>query len=972
MKIRYQAFMFVCFIFSLLCFCESHAQTPVQKNGQLKVIGTKLCNQYNNPIQLRGMSTHGIQWYYQCLNDASLDALAYNWGADILRISLYVQEGGYETDPAGFTAKVTTLINEATERGMYALVDWHQLDPGDPNFNLENARRFFTDIANAHKNKNNIIYDICNEPNNVAWSAIKNYADQIIPVIRAIDADAPIFIGTHGWGSLGISDGRTAQDIVNLPVNFPNIMYTFHFYAASHTDRYLQELDWASDRLPIFVTEFGTQTASGDGTNNFAMAQRYIDLMQTKKIGWTNWNFSDDFRSGAVWNTGTCSGGPWTTAQLKPAGTWVRERMLSPADNFPGGENNPPSATITAPVNGATYTAPAAITINATAADPDGTVAKVEFYQNGVKLGEDTSSPYSFAWANISAGTYGLTAKATDNVGTATTSSVVTIIVNSSNTLPSPWATSDIGTVSPAGNASYSSGTFTVGGAGADIWGTADAFRYVYQAVTGDVEITARVSSLTNTNEWAKAGVMIRQSLSANAAHASALVTPINGTGLQRRTTAGGNSEHTGSTGAAPVWLRLKKTGSSFTASRSTDGAAWTTIGTATVSLTSTYYVGLAVTSHANGTLATSAFSNVSVTTGGTNASPSASITSPVNNTTFTAPASITINATATDSDGTITKVEFFNGATKLGEDTSQPFSYNWTGVTAGSYQLTARATDNASGTGTSAIINITVNAVGNSNPSASIVSPANNASFTAPATINITATASDTDGTITKVDFLNGTALLGTDTSSPYSYSWTGVAAGSYQITARATDNAGGTGTSAVINITVTGGSDNCAAIPQYVENGGYVAGSIVKNAGSRYECKPHPFTGWCNGAAWAYAPGTGTYWQDAWILNGSCSTGRRDVSVNESSLQNEDGLTLSPNPSRQGNRTLTLHFDHTPEKVSVLMQDMNGTEILSNDYHAAKSNDVTLELPLISGGLYILKVKAGSERWVKKCLIE
>ncbi len=123
---------------------DSGAQTPVAKNGQLRVIGLKLCNQYGNPIQLRGMSTHGIQWYGwgSCLTEASLDALAYDWGSDILRISLYVQEGGYDTDPAGFTAQVSRLIDEATERGMYALVDWHQLTPGDPNANLAKAKTF--------------------------------------------------------------------------------------------------------------------------------------------------------------------------------------------------------------------------------------------------------------------------------------------------------------------------------------------------------------------------------------------------------------------------------------------------------------------------------------------------------------------------------------------------------------------------------------------------------------------------------------------------------------------------------------------------------------------------------------------------------------------------------------------------------------------------------------------------------------
>ena len=315
------------------------AQTPVARNGQLQVIGTKLCNQFGNPIQLRGMSTHGIQWYGwgSCLTEASLNALASDWGADILRISLYVQEGGYETNPSGYTAQVNTLIEEATERGMYALVDWHQLDPGDPNYNLARAKTFFTAIANQHKNKNNIIYDICNEPNGVSWGTIKSYADQIIPVIRAIDNDAVILIGTHGWSSFGISDGRSAQDIVNNPVNFPNIMYTFHFYAASHRDEYYNELNWGSDRLPVFVTEFGTQEYTGDGPNDFTMSQRYIDLLRSKKISWTNWNFSDDFRTGAVWTTGTCSNGPWTTARLKPAGSWIRERMLNPADDFPGG-----------------------------------------------------------------------------------------------------------------------------------------------------------------------------------------------------------------------------------------------------------------------------------------------------------------------------------------------------------------------------------------------------------------------------------------------------------------------------------------------------------------------------------------------------------------------------------------------------------------------------------------------------------
>ncbi|WP_237774240.1 cellulase family glycosylhydrolase [Actinosynnema sp. ALI-1.44] len=308
--------------------------TPVAINGQLHVCGTKLCNERNQPIQLRGMSTHGIQWYSQCVKSQSLDALANDWKADIFRISMYIQEGGYESNPRKFTDMVHGYIEEATKRGMYALVDWHQLTPGDPNYNTARAKTFFTEIAQRHKNKKNIIYDIANEPNGVSWAGVKRYAEELIPVIRAQDPDGVVFVGTHGWSTFGISDGKSETEVFNNPINASNFMYTFHFYAASHKDNYYNALSRIADRVPVFVTEFGTQTSSGDGGNDFSMSQRYIDLMAQKKIGWTNWNFSDDSRSGAVFKPGTCSGTSFTgTGVLKPAGVWVRDRIRTP-DNF--------------------------------------------------------------------------------------------------------------------------------------------------------------------------------------------------------------------------------------------------------------------------------------------------------------------------------------------------------------------------------------------------------------------------------------------------------------------------------------------------------------------------------------------------------------------------------------------------------------------------------------------------------------
>jgi endoglucanase len=311
--------------------------TPVSRNGQLHVCGTKLCNEQNQAIQLKGMSSHGIQWYgwqgsnteKACLTTASLDTLANTWKASIIRISMYVQEGGYETNPTAFTNQVNALIDEATKRGIYAIVDWHMLTPGDPNVNLSKAKTFFTAIATAHKNNNNLLYEIANEPNGVSWSSIKNYADALIPVIRAIDNKTVILVGTTAWSSLGVSEGQSSQDIINNPLNYPNIMYTFHFYAASHRDNYLNEVDKASNVLPIFVTEFGTQTYTGGGANDFAMADRYLQLFAQKKISWTNWNYSDDTLSGAVWKTGTCSNGPWLDANLKPAGSYVKSKILN-------------------------------------------------------------------------------------------------------------------------------------------------------------------------------------------------------------------------------------------------------------------------------------------------------------------------------------------------------------------------------------------------------------------------------------------------------------------------------------------------------------------------------------------------------------------------------------------------------------------------------------------------------------------
>ena len=206
--------------------------------------------------------------------------------------------------------------------------------------------------------------------------------------------------------------------------------------------------------------------------------------------------------------------------------------------------------------------------------------------------------------------TYYYVVTATNTGGTSANSSQVSATPVA---LPSPWATSDIGSTGAIGSASRSpSGVFTVIGAGADIWGSNDAFRYVYQTATGDCDITARVVSVQTTHNAAKGGVMIRESLNANSRHAMTNLTAVNGLEFLRRTSTGGSTGGVSVSGlSAPYWVRLVRSGNTFTSYRSSDGVNWTTVGSVTITMSSNVYIGLLVCSHVNATLNTSTFDNV-------------------------------------------------------------------------------------------------------------------------------------------------------------------------------------------------------------------------------------------------------------------------------------------------------------------------------------------------------------------------
>jgi Bacterial Ig domain/Calcineurin-like phosphoesterase/Purple acid Phosphatase, N-terminal domain len=324
--------------------------------------------------------------------------------------------------------------------------------------------------------------------------------------------------------------------------------------------------------------------------------------------------------------------------------------------------NPPPSVTLTAPSSGSSATAPATFNLAANASDSNGSIARVEFYQGSTLLGSDTSAPYTFTWAGVTAGSYSITARAFDNQGASTTSAAASVSVT------------------------------------------------------------------------------------------------------------------------AP------------------------------------------------------------------NQPPSVALTAPTSGSIVTAPAAFTLTASASDADGSIARVEFYQGSTLLATDTTAPYSYLWTGVAAGSYSLSARAYDNLGAMTTSAAASVTVNPAPNQAPTVSLTSPAAGATATAPATINLAANASDADGSIARVEFYQGATLLAGDTSAPYSFAWTNVAAGSYTITARAFDNLGAATDSAAVSITVNAATAQPVTLIgrgsawKYLDNG--------SNQGTAWRASSFDDTAWASGA--------------------------------------------------------------------------------------------------------------------------
>ena len=295
--------------------------TPLEEHGALSVNGTNIIDENGEKFQLKGVSTHGLQWYPQYVNKETFEYMRDNWKINAVRLAMYSDPNvGYNTN---LHKIVENGVEYATDAGLYVIIDWHILSDGNPNTNKVAAINFFKEMAEKYKENNNVIYEICNEPNgDVQWERdIKPYAQDVIKEIREIDEDAMIVVGTPTWS-------QDVDVVAKSPINgYENIMYTLHFYAATHKDYLRQKLNTALNTgLPIFVTEFGICDASGNGAVDIEEANKWIDYLNSNNISWMCWNLSNKNESSSILkNTEKLSN--WTKEELSEEGKWLLEAL---------------------------------------------------------------------------------------------------------------------------------------------------------------------------------------------------------------------------------------------------------------------------------------------------------------------------------------------------------------------------------------------------------------------------------------------------------------------------------------------------------------------------------------------------------------------------------------------------------------------------------------------------------------------
>ena len=301
-------------------FAQAAAPNFVQTHGQLSVRGTQLVDAKGEPVVLRGMSFGWHIWWPQFWNAEAVQWLRDDWHCTTLRAAMGVEPaGGYLRSPEASKKLVRAVVDACIQNGMYVIIDWHD---HHATANLEESKAFFVEMARTYGDQPNVIYEIYNEPERDSWDAVKAYSETIIRAIREVDPDNIILVGSSHWDQ----DVHLAAD--NPITGVSNIMYTLHFYAATHKQSLRDRGDYALKKgLPLFVSEYGGCEASGNGPLNMEEWNAWIDWMEARKISWCNWSIADKNETCSVLVPGAKATGGWPLSDLKPSGVYARELL---------------------------------------------------------------------------------------------------------------------------------------------------------------------------------------------------------------------------------------------------------------------------------------------------------------------------------------------------------------------------------------------------------------------------------------------------------------------------------------------------------------------------------------------------------------------------------------------------------------------------------------------------------------------
>lgn len=303
-------------VLALFVFGFSKAQF-VKKHGELSVVGTQLVDKNGDAVVLRGMSYGWHSMWPRFYNENSVEWLKVDFKATVVRAAMGIEAGkmSYLKEPEFSKQKVNAVVQGAIKADIYVIIDWHS-----HNIQLEEAKLFFAEMAQKYNKFPNIIYEIFNEPDHETWPEVKAYSEQVIKVIREYDKNNIILVGSPSWD----------QD-VHLPaadpiVGYKNLMYTMHFYAATHGKELRDRTDEAIKKgLPIFVSESAGMEATGDGALDYKAWEDYIDWMESKKMSWITWSVSDKDETCSVLQKSASSEGNWKQSDLKESGIKVRQ-----------------------------------------------------------------------------------------------------------------------------------------------------------------------------------------------------------------------------------------------------------------------------------------------------------------------------------------------------------------------------------------------------------------------------------------------------------------------------------------------------------------------------------------------------------------------------------------------------------------------------------------------------------------------